>query len=298
MTLANNTGKIYSGFRTALNLSSAIFDPYTLFDAYKSRVVADGGYIPDESGCLARFDFLLSNAMYERAAVSITPAFGIKRDEAGNVQAIYNLLGEAGDLLAVTSGTPAEPMLYDEITQSVNVRIVSAGGTWLQSRASIIVQRANSYLIAGRMSDLNRADNNGLTIGWPIGTLPMAYMRTMLTNNQVVTESWRFGTRDSGWPAGTGGSVLVSATIYEDFVPAAGLFDVPGGTITGYEKGKNTSEVASTTGALADLRGRAVTLVVGTPGSTNTGCHGAFKDLVHLHTADESDAILASRLGM
>ncbi|HHU0703900.1 TPA: hypothetical protein ACT92B_000603 [Serratia marcescens] len=298
MTLANNTGKTYSGFRTALNLSASIFDPQALFNAHKARVTADGGTIPDEVGCLARFDFLLSNAMYERAAVSITPAFGLKQDADGNVQTVYNLLGDAGDLLAVSTGSPPAPMLYDSVTRSVNIQITSRGGTWLRSRGNIIVQKANSYLIAGRMSDLNRADNNGITIGFPIGPLPMAYMRTMLTNGQAVTESWRFGTRDSGWPAGTGGAVLVSATLYEDFVPAAGLFDVSAGLITGYEKGKKTGKAISATGSLADLKDRAIALVIGTPGSTSTGCHGALQDFMHLNSASEADAILSSRLGM
>lgn len=57
MTAAVTTGKGYYGFRTALDLSDSILDPQALFNAYKARVVADGGTIPDESGCLDRFHF-------------------------------------------------------------------------------------------------------------------------------------------------------------------------------------------------------------------------------------------------
>ncbi|ENP0658788.1 hypothetical protein [Serratia marcescens] len=298
MVAAINTGKAYTGFRPALDLSASILDPQALFASYKSRVLADGGHIPDESGCIERFKFLLLNAMFERTVVSLTPAFGIKTDSAGNVLTVYNLLGEAGDLLAVSKGTPPGPMLYDTSTRSINVQITSNGGTWLQSRGSIVMQKAATYLLAGCMSDSSRADGNGLTFGYPIGSLPMAYMRTMITNNQAITESWRFGTRDSGWPADVGGALMVAATLYEDYVPAAGLFDVTSGVITGYEKGKFAMKTTSSTGALADLRDRTAALVVGTPGSTTTGCYGTFRDMLHLHSASEADAVLASRLGI
>ncbi|MGG8284922.1 hypothetical protein, partial [Klebsiella sp. 141240] len=125
MVAAINTGKVYSGARAALDLSSSILDPVVLFQNYKARITADGGHIPDEAGCLERFRFLLLNGMYERTAVSVTPAFGIKTDGSGNVQTIYNLTGENGDLLAVANGVPPEQMLYNPTSRSVNVRISS-----------------------------------------------------------------------------------------------------------------------------------------------------------------------------
>ncbi|HFK7186613.1 hypothetical protein ACCC84_06150 [Serratia odorifera] len=298
MVAAINTGKAYSGFRPALDLSDSILDPQVLFNNYKTRVTADGGQIPDEPGCLERFNFLLLNAMYDRAVVSITPAYGVKIDSNGNVLTVYNLLGANGDLVATSRGVPPVVMGYDAASRSVNVRITSGGGTWLQSRSNLLIQKASTYLLSGSMSDSDRADNNGLTYGYPISTLPMAYMRTMITNNQAITEAWRYGTRDSGWPADVGGALAAAATIYDDYVPSAGLFNVTGGVVSGYERGKLTTQVSSSTGALADLRNRTAPLVVGTPGSTTTGCFGTIRDILHLHTADESDAVLASRLGM
>ena len=64
MVAVNQTGKAYYGFRTALDLSASILDPQALFNAYKARVLADGGTIPDEAGCLARFSFLLNNGRH------------------------------------------------------------------------------------------------------------------------------------------------------------------------------------------------------------------------------------------
>ncbi|HID9706228.1 TPA: hypothetical protein ACXI3L_001429 [Serratia marcescens] len=301
MTAAVTTGKGYYGFRTALDLSDSILDPQALFNAYKARVVADGGTIPDESGCLDRFSFLLNNAMYEKTTICAAPAFGLKVDGSGNVQTIYNLLGDAGDLIAGSQGTPPRAMTYDATARAVIIQVTSGGGRFLKSRANQIIQKGKSYLIAGRMSDLDRADNNGITAGYNINNLALAYFRTMITNNQGTTEAWRYGTRDSAWPAGTGGSIVAATNIYADYVPSAGLFKVASGVIEGYEKGKLsvTSSVAAT-GKLADLSSFTAPLLVGgTQGAGSVGaCYGAFKDVLLLHTADESDAVLASRLGM
>ncbi|ALE94997.1 hypothetical protein ABH11_00635 [Serratia marcescens] len=301
MTAAINTGKAYAGFRASLDLSASILDPQALFNAYKARVVADGGTIPDESGCLARFSFLLNNGMYDRATVCAAPAFGLKADGSGNVQTIYNLLGVDGDLIAGSQGTPPLPMTYDATARAVIIQITSGGGWFLKSRANQVIQKGGAYLIAGRMSDLYRADNNGIQLGYNINNLPLAYLRTMITNNNAITESWRYGTRDSAWPAGTGGAVVAATSIYADYVPSAGLFKVASGVIEGYEKGKLsvTSSVAAT-GKLADLSSFTAPLLIGgSQGASGVGaCYGAFKDVLFLHTADESDAVLASRLGM
>ncbi|HGM6808154.1 TPA: hypothetical protein ACKP8U_004618 [Serratia marcescens] len=301
MVAVNQTGKAYYGFRTALDLSASILDPQALFAAYKARVVADGGTIPDEAGCLARFSFLLNNGMYEKTTICAAPAFGLKVDGSGNVQTIYNLLGDSGDLIAGSQGTPPRAMTYDATARSVIIQVTSSGGRFLKSRANQIIQKGKSYLIAGRMSDLDRADNNGITAGYNINNLALAYFRTMITNNQGKTEAWRYGTRDSAWPAGTGGAIYAATNVYADYVPSAGLFKVASGVVDGYEKGKllaNSDPAA--TGKLADLSSSMAPLLIG-GGQTAGGvaaCYGAFMDILCLHTADESDAILASRLGM
>lgn len=301
MTSANSTGKAYTGFRPALDLSASIFDPQALFEAYKVRVVADGGIIPDESGCLARFNFLLNNGIYDRTTVCAAPAFGLKADGAGNVQTVYNLLGVGGDLLAGSQGTPPRAMTYDATARAVIIQITSGGGWFLKSRANQIIQKSSTYLMAGRMSDLDRADNNGITAGYHINNLPMAYLRTMITNGQATTEAWRYGTRDSGWPAGNGNALNVATTVYADYVPSAGLFKVSSGVIEGYEKGSVFApSIPSVTGKLADLSSNPAPLLIGgnQTASAVSACYGAFMDILCMHSADESDAILISRLGM
>ncbi|HEJ0402049.1 TPA: hypothetical protein SLO59_001333 [Serratia marcescens] len=302
MTAAINTGKSYSGFRPALDLSASILDPSALFSAYKARIVADGGTVPDESGCLARFEFLVNNGMYSRATFCAAPAFGLKVDGAGNVQTVYNLLGSAGDLIAGSQGTPPLPMTYDATARAVIIQVTSGGGWYLKSRTNLVIQKSSTYLIAGRMSDLNRADNNGITAGYNLTGLPMAYLRTMITNNSAVTEAWRYGSRDSAWPAGSGGALNAATNIYADYVPSAGLFKVAQGVIEGYEKGKLLATSApAATGKLTDLSSYTTPMLIGGTQLANnivSACYGAFMDILCLHTADESDAILASRLGM
>ncbi len=302
MMSALSTGKDYSGFRRALDLSAVILDPQALFNAYKARVSEDGGTIPDEAGCLARFNFLLNNGMFDRATFCAAPAFGLKVDSSGNVQTVYNLLGADGDLIAGSQGTPPIPMTYDATARAVIIQITSNGGWYLKSRASLVIQKSSTYLIAGRMSDLNRADNNGITAGYNLTGLPMAYLRTMITNGQKDTEAWRYGTRDSGWPASTGGALNAATNIYADYVPSAGLFKVAQGVIDGYEKGKPfSSSQPAATGKLADLSGYTAPMLIGGTQLANnivSPCYGAFQDMLHLHSASESDAILASRLGI
>ncbi|MGP3297513.1 hypothetical protein, partial [Serratia marcescens] len=54
------------------------------------------------------------------------------------------------------------------------------------------------------------------------------------------------------------------------------------------------------TGKLADLSSSTAPLLIGGAQTASgvAACYGAFMDILCLHTADESDAILASRLGM
>jgi hypothetical protein len=301
MMSALSTGKAYYGFRRALDMSAVILDPQALFNAYKARVVADGGTIPDEPGCLARFNFLLNNGIYDRTTICAAPAFGLKVDSSGNVQTVYNMLGASGDLLAGLQGTPPLPMTYDATARAVIIQITSGGGWFLKSRANQVIQKGTAYLIAGRMSDLFRADNNGITAGYHINNLPMAYLRTMITNGNTTTEAWRYGSRDSGWPAENGNALGAATTIYADYVPSAGLFKVSEGVIVGYEKGKLlVPSPISVTGKLADLSSYTAPMLIGgnQTASAVSACYGAFMDVLCLHTADESDAILVSRLGM
>ncbi|HGE8473135.1 TPA: hypothetical protein ACGD7V_002712 [Serratia marcescens] len=302
MAIALNTGKVYAGFREPLDLSADILDPTALFNAYKARVQADGGIIPNAAGCKERFDFLVNNGMYENAVMCAAPAFGVKLGgtDGNDILTVYSLLGDSTDLITTSQGTGAA-VRYDSTTKTAIVRITSGGGSYLRTRENVRVQIGRSYMIAGRLSDASNADVLGITIGISLSNLPLAYMRTMITNQQGVTESWRFGTRDSAWTgSAAGGAVGAAATTYADYVPAAGLFKVDEGVVYGYSRGVQDKTAKANTGKLADLVNYTAPIIVG--GSTASGsvspCYGTLLDMLFLHTASEPDAILASRFGM
>jgi hypothetical protein len=298
--LANNTGKAYNGFRPALDMTNSILEPKVLFNAYKARVIADGGYIPDEAGCLGRFDFLMGSGMYEHAVTCSVPAYGLKVDANGDVQTVYSLISQAADLIAVQQGV-GDTIKYDAATQSVSVRVTSGGGWYLKSRENLRIQKGRTYMIAGRLSDSYNADNLGLTVGISLSNLPLAYLRTMITNGQATTESWRYGSRDSAWTgSAAGGAVNAATTTYADYVPSAGLFRVDQGVISGYTRGRLEKEGQAVTGKLADLVSFTAPIIVGAAmaGGTVGACFGTMKDIIFLHTAEEADAVQASRLGM
>jgi hypothetical protein len=293
-----NTGKHYFGFRKSLDLSDDILDPQALFNEFKNRVSADGGEILNESACLARFLFLVDNGLYDRTTFCASPVFGMKRT-GDDIAVIYNLLGASGDLLSVSQGT-GSPVKYDAATQSALVRITSSGGAYLKSRENMRIQKGRSYLLSGRLSDTERADNNGMTMGFHINNLPMAYLRAMITNQQAINEAWRYGSRDNAWPATNGIAVGVMDIPYADYIPSAGLYDVDIGVIGAYSSGKFANSATAASGKLADLSAYSVPLIVGgnvAPAGVQA-CAGSFLDAVIMHTAQEPDAILCSRLGL
>ncbi|WP_440487798.1 hypothetical protein [Serratia sarumanii] len=302
MAIALNTGKVYAGFREPLDLSADILDATALFNAYKARVQADGGIIPNAAGCKERFEFLVNNGMYENAVMCAAPAFGVKLggSDGNDVLTVYSLLGESTDLIPAVQGT-GDAVRYDSTNKTATVRITSSGGTYLRTRENVRVQIGRSYMIAGRLSDASNADVLGMTIGISLSNLPLAYMRTMITNQQAITEAWRFGTRDSAWTGPVaGGAVGAAATTYADYVPAAGLFKVDEGVVYGYTRGKLDKTATATTGKLADLVNYTAPIVVGggMASGTVSPCYGSLLDMLFLHTASEPDAVLASRFGM
>ncbi|MNL76731.1 hypothetical protein D3C87_2027470 [compost metagenome] len=72
------------------------------------------------------------------------------------------------------------------------------------------------------------------------------------------------------------------------------------GIIYGYTRGKLDKQGSSVTGKLADLVSFTAPIIVGAPmaGGAVGACFGTMKDMIFLHTAEEANAIQASRLGM
>ncbi|CAI1863550.1 MULTISPECIES: hypothetical protein [Serratia] len=296
MTYGTTSGKVYTGFRKPV--PATIWTPQSLFDAHKARVLAAGGVIPDEVGCLARFKFIIDNNLLDRITTWAAPAFGVKKTADNHVERLFALRGV--DFIAQMQKT-GEPVMYDDsgVVPSVTVRITSAGGGYLLTD-SVTLYHGNPYLIGGRMADSNTADVLGITAGQDINNLSMAYMRTMIKNQQTVNEAWRCGTRDSTWKNGNpaGDALGASRSPYAAYIPAAALFDVEGGKIYGYESGKLYDTATSKTGKLADISAYSVPIYIG--GGFANGevgaCYGSLREIVFLHDASQQDASLISRL--
>ncbi|CAI0766884.1 hypothetical protein [Serratia quinivorans] len=303
MAIGFNSGIPYpAGGRPALKLSAYVLDDQTLFNTHKARVLADGGIIPDEVGCLARITWLLDNGIYNKVESAINPAFGVKMNANKEVSKLYSLFPN-DDYVSVLQGV-GEPVRYDDSgdAPSVTIKITSNGGSYLKSEKNRHVQRGRQYAIGGRMADKDRADSLGIMAGVSINGLPMAYLRTQITNQQKDIEAWRYGTRDSTWTGSgvNGDAVGAARTPYADYVPSAALFDVDGGVIRGYETGALKVPAESKTGKLADLTLFPAIIYVGQTFANGNvqPCYGSLQDIIFLHTADDSDAVAISRLGM
>lgn len=291
-----NSGKNFYGWREPV--AYTVWTAQSLFAAHKVRVTAAGGVIPDEAGCLARFKFIIDNGLLDRVVTWANPAFGVKKNANNEIEKLFSLRGS--DFTAQMQKAGAA-VLYDDTGAApvAVIRITSAGGSYLVTD-NVTVQRGDAFLIGGRMSDKDRADILGLTAGQSINNLPLAYFRSMIQNQQAVSEAWRYGTRDSKWVGGNpvGGAVGAARSPYDDYIPSAGLFDVAGGAVYGFEAGKLTNTAVSTTGKLADLSTYSAPIYIG--GGFSAGevgpCYGTLREIVFLHTATKADASLISRL--
>lgn len=90
----------------------SIFQPITspvsgaqqLFDAYESRVLADGGVITDEAYTLETIQWAMDNGLHESSAVAISAQFGVKASGV-NIIKLYSLFNSLGDMtIGGTSG--------------------------------------------------------------------------------------------------------------------------------------------------------------------------------------------------
>lgn len=297
MATGINTGVAFNNSLWApIDLTGLIWNAADLFAAHKARVLADGGIIPDEAGCLARFKLLVDNGMYERLALSLTPRFGLKlASDNVSVQKVYNLFGP--DFISVSQAGGWLPQ-WSAVSGSIRVAVNSTQAGYLQSAGNITVQTGDSYAICCIGKDTDPTDAVGLTLGAVIGNLPMAYCRIQKTPTQ--DEAYRYGTRDSAYtsPSSAGGAVSAVKTPYIDYQSSAALFNVSNGKITTYDNGYLGANASATTGALYPMRS-STPVIIGNPaftGNVMQNCDGSFREFTILNSAQQADAVLLSRL--
>lgn len=115
------------------------------FDAYKARVLADGGTIKDEARTLSAFNLLFNNKMYGNMNTAVSGTFGVKLDSNGGITKLYAIDGV--DLVGVTYGTGALPKLgaNNNIDFSANSRTDAVNGGMLTTAQKIIPSRAGIF---------------------------------------------------------------------------------------------------------------------------------------------------------
>lgn len=116
---------------------SIVSDPASELLKYKTRVLADGGEIINESETQATFKFLIDSGVYGIARTFVGAKFGIKRNLSGEVQKLYALDGI--DLIAYNIASSALPvtMVNGEISFNNTVQTATA-----QTQGTIFISEA------------------------------------------------------------------------------------------------------------------------------------------------------------
>ncbi|UNK26205.1 hypothetical protein MNO11_15270 [Serratia plymuthica] len=298
--IAISNKPVAAGALPGIDMTPFVLNADTLFQNHKARVIADGGFIPDEAATLSEFNFIVNNGFYSRAVAWPSVDGGIKRNETtGDVLKVYSLIGP--DFIPVTVAGSASPLPTIKVDTTGARRgvsiLLSNGGTYLRSESVVKVQaKANTqWLMAARMRDLNLTDNAGIAVGWGTPTSTYAYIETRVTGS--VSNPWKYVATNS-IPVVANSLIAATQTPYSDFVKSAGLFDPATGKVMGYQEGKLARLGVSDTSKLADFSGTSQYLWIGTTNLAQAGslnvCHGTFANLRCLSQATENDAILIS----
>jgi hypothetical protein len=129
------------------------------FNAYKARVVADGGIIQDEARCLKAFQFLFDQKLYGMLNTFISASFGLKIDGSNRISKAYALDGD--DLVVATYGTGAKPLLQNsEILFDNNATNDATNGSILTTATQKVLSKAGVFGVAVKT---NVISNNAAT---------------------------------------------------------------------------------------------------------------------------------------
>lgn len=114
------------------------------FDAYKARVLADGGVIKDEARTLSAFNLLFDKKMYGNMNTAVSGTFGVKVDANGGLTKLYAIDGV--DLIGVTYGTGTLPTLdtNNNIVFANNAAQNTSGGMFV-SGSKLIASKVGNF---------------------------------------------------------------------------------------------------------------------------------------------------------
>lgn len=156
----NYAGPLYPATYTQLSTTAQ-----DAFNAYKARVLADGGVVNDEAATLNAFNFMFANKIMGKVNTFISPKFGVKLDGVGGVLKAYSLDGD--DMVGKVFGTGALPKIIDNHFK-FNPSLSSAeatNGAILTTEIKSVRTNKNRYLQAFKIKNI------GSTASVPISQL-------------------------------------------------------------------------------------------------------------------------------
>lgn len=92
----------YSGNKKLKSATVMSMTSQQYFDAYKARVLADGGIIVDETKTKATIDFLFANDLLSRAHTIVSASYGVRKNLNDEVDKLYSISGS--DLVLANYG--------------------------------------------------------------------------------------------------------------------------------------------------------------------------------------------------
>lgn len=115
------------------------------FDAYKARVLADGGVIKDEARTLSAFNLLFNNKMYGNLNTAVSGTFGVKLDTNGSITKLYAIDGT--DLIGTAYGTGVLPKLdaNNNIDFTTNSATDNVNGAMFSTANKMVLSRAGRF---------------------------------------------------------------------------------------------------------------------------------------------------------
>lgn len=133
------------------------------FDAYKTRVLADGGVIKDENRTLSAFNLLFDTKMYGNMNTCVSGTFGVKTNVNGGIIKLYAIDG--ADMEGNAYGTGTLPTLTPENNISFAANNATAennanGGMF--STPKMRMSKTNTFGIALRISKLEPSSGKTL----------------------------------------------------------------------------------------------------------------------------------------
>ena len=115
------------------------------FEAYKARVLADGGVIKDEERTLKAFNLLFSSGMYGHMNSAVSGTFGVKTNASGGITKLYAIDGT--DLVGVTYGSGTLPTLdaSNNISFAANDPAQNVNGGMFTTQSKVICSKVGNF---------------------------------------------------------------------------------------------------------------------------------------------------------